>query len=83
MKDVNAEVEVYNPWIDADEAEHEYGLRPIAAPQKGAYDAIVLAVAHKAFKELGPDQIRAFGKPDSVISDVKGVLPQGTADLRL
>ncbi len=83
LKDFNAEVEVYDPWVDADEAEHEYGLRPIAAPQKGAYDAIVLAVAHKAFKELGPDQIRAFGKPDSVISDVKGVLPQGTADLRL
>ena len=47
------------------------------------YDAIVLAVAHDQFTELGPDAIRAFGGPKAVLFDVKSVLPKEAADLRL
>jgi UDP-N-acetyl-D-galactosamine dehydrogenase len=78
-----AAVEVWDPWIDVDEARHEYGLDLIGAPEDGAYDAIVLAVAHRQFVELGPDAIRAFGKSDAVLFDVKSVLPKGVANLRL
>src|SRR6201996_2583432 len=47
-----ARVEVWDPWIDADEARAEYGLELIAVPEAGAgYDAIVLAVAHDQFRE--------------------------------
>ena len=78
-----ARVDVWDPWIDAEEARAEYGLKLIATPEAGAYDAIVLAVAHEAFTELGADAIRAFGVPGSVLFDVKSVLPKAAADLRL
>jgi UDP-N-acetyl-D-glucosamine/UDP-N-acetyl-D-galactosamine dehydrogenase len=78
-----AAIDVWDPWIDAAEARQEYGLDLIDAPAAGAYDAIVLAVAHDQFTALGPDAIRAFGGPKSVLFDVKAVLPKGAADLRL
>jgi len=78
-----AVIDVWDPWIDAAEARHEYGLELIEAPAPDAYDAIVLAVAHDQFTELGPDAIRAFGGPKSVLFDVKSVLPKEATDLRL
>ena len=80
---VNAVVDVYDPWVDADEAKHEYGIRPIAAPVAGSYDAIIIAVAHDQFKAMGAAGIRALGKPDSIIYDVKYVLPRDAVDGRL
>jgi UDP-N-acetyl-D-galactosamine dehydrogenase len=77
------EVDVYDPWADKDEAEHEYGIRPVAEPEKGAYDAIVLAVAHREFTALGYEQIRAFGGPNVAIYDIKNVLPKDKVDGRL
>lgn len=80
----SAEVDVYDPWIDIDEAEREYGIRCLAAlPDSGAYSAIVLAVGHAQFVEMGEVGVRALGKPDAVVFDVKGVLPKGSADARL
>ncbi len=76
-------VDVHDPWIDAAEAEHEYGLRPIPRPEPGRYDAIILAVAHHQFRELGPAGVRALGRPESVIFDVKHVLPREAVDGRL
>jgi UDP-N-acetyl-D-galactosamine dehydrogenase len=78
-----AAVEVWDPWIDADEARHEYGLELLGAPARGAYDAIVLAVAHSQFIALGADAIRALGTPTSVLFDVKSVLAKEASDLRL
>ena len=79
-----ARVDVWDPWIDADEAKAEYGLDLIAgAPEAGAYDAILLAVAHSQFRTLGPEAIRAFGRGRSVLFDVKSVLPKAASDLRL
>jgi UDP-N-acetyl-D-glucosamine/UDP-N-acetyl-D-galactosamine dehydrogenase len=77
-------VDVFDPWVDAAEALHEYGLTPIDAPEQGAYDAIVLAVGHDEFRTLGGQGVRAFGKPDaSVVYDVKCVLPREAVDSRL
>ena len=80
----NARVDVHDPWVDADEAAHEYGLVPLAGPAPGDYDAVVLAVGHDQFKELGAEGVRAFGKPTgSVVYDVKCLLPRDVVDGRL
>jgi UDP-N-acetyl-D-galactosamine dehydrogenase len=79
----NASVDVHDPWADAAEAEHEYGLQIVARPDAGAYDAIVVAVGHHQFIELGGPGIRALGKPVSVVYDVKCVLPRDAVDGRL
>ena len=78
-----AEVDVHDPWVDAGEAEAEYGVKLVDEPPKNAYDAVILAVAHKQFTSLGPAAIRAFGREQSVLFDVKQALPLGTADGRL
>ena len=78
-----ATVDVWDPWIDGAEARHEYGFELINRPEAGAYDGIVLAVAHRQFVALGPAEIRAFGTPSAVLFDVKSVLPKAASDLRL
>ncbi len=83
FKSYNAKVDVFDPWAKPEEAWHEYGVQLIAEPQAGQYDAIILAVAHQQFKAWGPARIRAFGKPASVIFDVKYVLPAAAVDGRL
>ncbi|MDR5894430.1 hypothetical protein QC820_16720 [Halomonas mongoliensis] len=65
------------------EAEAEYGIRPVEDPEAGAYDAVILAVAHREFRELGAEGIRAWGKPEHVLYDLKYLLPKESVDLRL
>ena len=76
-------VDVHDPWVDTAEAHDEYGLELVAAPQQGAYDAVVIAVAHNEFRALGADGIRAFCKDTSVLYDIKYVLPSDAVDDRL
>jgi UDP-N-acetyl-D-galactosamine dehydrogenase len=83
LKDYNCDVDVYDPWVSLEEAQHEYGITPIGQPDAGTYDAIILAVAHHQFKDMGAVAIRAFGKPTSVLYDLKYVLAAQEADLRL
>lgn len=84
LKGYNASVDIYDPWVDGGEAMHEYGIEPLSGPPpSGAYDAIVVAVGHREFVTMGPGGIRSFGKPRSVLYDVKGVLPNESADGRL
>lgn len=84
LKSYNTQVDVYDPWIDRAEAEHEYGLQCLhALPAPGQYAAVVLAVGHREFKELGEAGIKALGLPGAVLFDVKGILPAGCADGRL
>ncbi|RYE43050.1 MAG: Vi polysaccharide biosynthesis UDP-N-acetylglucosamine C-6 dehydrogenase TviB [Hyphomicrobiales bacterium] len=84
LKGYNTQVDVYDPWISVDEAEHEYGLKCLnEVPSAGKYAAVVLAVGHRQFMELGTDGIRAFGQSGAVIFDVKSILPLGAADGRL
>jgi UDP-N-acetyl-D-galactosamine dehydrogenase len=78
-----AAVDVWDPWVDAAEARDEYGIDLISAPEKGAYDVVILAVAHDQFRELGAGGIRAFGKETSVVYDIKYVLPADAVDDRL
>lgn len=83
LGDYNIQADIFDPWVDVAEAQHEYGLTPINAPKQGAYDAIVVGVAHQQFKDMGADAIRALGKPEHVVYDLKYVLPRDAADLRL
>jgi len=84
LKDYRADVDVYDPWIDGEEAAREYGIAPLASPPlTNTYDAVVLAVAHREFLEMGAEGIRQYGKPQSVVYDVKSILPSGAADGRL
>lgn len=76
-------VDVHDPWCNPAEAEHEYGISLVAAPSRGSYDVIVIAVAHRQFLELGPQGIRAFANPNAVIFDIKHVLPKEASDARL
>jgi UDP-N-acetyl-D-galactosamine dehydrogenase len=84
LQGYNIHVDVYDPWIDVAEAEHEYGLVCLTeAPTQGQYAAIVLAVGHHQFMAFGEQGIKAFGQPGAVVYDVKGILPIGAADGRL
>lgn len=83
MADYNIHVDVFDPWVDEDEARHEYGLELTNRPESGSYDAILLAVAHEQFAAMGPQKIRALGKADHVLYDLKYVVRSEDADVRL
>ncbi len=83
FRDYHARVDVYDPWADEQEARREYGIELVAAPQPGHYDALILAVAHRQFGQLGAAGLRAFGKPGAVLFDVKYLLPASEVDGRL
>lgn len=83
MRNYNTNVQIYDPWADAAEAKHEYGLDLIEAPIPGSYQAIIICVAHDLFRELGAEGIRALGAPNHVLFDVKHILPKNAVDARL
>ncbi len=76
-------VDVYDPWVDADECEREYGIHPVSVLETGKYDGVILAVAHDEIVSMGAKGIRALGKPGAALYDVKSVLPQNEVDQRL
>ena len=78
-----AVVDIFDPWVSEDDAQKAYGLALVHEPEKGAYDVVVIAVAHEQFKALGEKGIRAFGKPTSLVYDIKYVLPADASDDRL
>jgi UDP-N-acetyl-D-galactosamine dehydrogenase len=83
LTEAGSSVDVWDPWIAAADAKSEYGLQLIEAPEAGSYDGIVLAVAHRQFREMGSEAVRALGRLDAVIFDVKSILPKADGDLRL
>jgi UDP-N-acetyl-D-galactosamine dehydrogenase len=83
FKAYKANIDVYDPWVNPAEAEHEYGIKPIANLQNGHYDAVILAVGHKQFQEMGATGIRQLCKSGAVFFDVKGMLPKESVDDRL
>jgi UDP-N-acetyl-D-galactosamine dehydrogenase len=78
-----ANVEVYDPWVKPAAARHEYGLRPIARPRNRSYDAIVVAVPHRLFRDMGLRTIRRLGRPRHVLYDVRYLFRRGASDGRL
>ena len=76
-------IEVYDPWIDKEESIREYGITPVEQPEPGKYDAVIIAVAHHQFKAMGITAIRALGKKNHVLYDIKYILPAEKVDGRL
>ena len=83
LDNFGATVDVYDPWVDADEAKHEYGITPVKEPQKNSYDAIILAVGHDEFKKMSVDEVRAFGRESHVLYDIKYLFDTDSVDGRL
>lgn len=83
LEEYHVQVDVFDPWIDKQEAMDEHQIHPVQAPEQGAYDAIILAVAHRQFIEMGISSIRALGRPEHVLYDLKYIFPAEHTDLRL
>ena len=83
LEDYRATVEIHDPWADRHEALHEYGVRLVEEPQRGAYDAVIVAVAHDEFRALGIDGLRRLGHAGTVYYDIKGIFPKDAVDARL
>ena len=83
FEDLNCNVDVYDPWVGKEEAIYEYSIKPINNPVEGKYDAILLAVAHDEFKALTVEQIRAYGKDNHVLYDIKYLIKANESDGRL
>jgi len=83
LEKYGAKVEVFDPWADPDEAEHEYGLRPVKRLKDGTYDAVVMGVAHREFRKMGIQKVRALAKKTHVLYDIKYVFRADEVDGRL
>lgn len=83
LADYNIVVDVFDPWAAAEEAEHEYGIKLLSTPAPDSYDAIVLAVAHSQFADMGSRHIRSLGKANHVLYDLKYLLDNDESDIRL
>ncbi len=76
-------VDVYDPWVSVAEAQREYAITPVSSVDDGSYDAVILAVSHRQFVDMGLEKIRALGKPGAVLYDVKYLFPADQTDGRL
>jgi UDP-N-acetyl-D-galactosamine dehydrogenase len=83
LKEYNANIDVYDPWVDKNEAFSEYGIRPIDQPELRQYDAVIVAVSHDDFKKMGVDGLRAFTKKQHIIYDIKYLFGADDVDGRL
>lgn len=83
LQQYHAELEIYDPWVDGAEAKQEYGIALQEELSDGKYDAILIAVAHKQFREMGSAALRRLGKPGAVLFDVKYLFPAAETDGRL
>ena len=83
LTDYRATVDIHDPWANPHEALQEYGVRLVEAPAAGAYDAVVICVAHDEFRALGIDGLRRLGHAQTVYYDIKSVFPKEAVDARL
>lgn len=83
LQDYGISVDTYDPWADPTEVKQEYGITLRNKLEASAYDAVIIAVAHKEFVEMGADGVRSLGKPEAIIYDLKYVLDKEDSDLRL
>ena len=83
LQNHNANVDIYDPWVNPEEVKQAYQLDVIEALEQGKYHAIILAVAHEQFLQLGAKGIHALGAEKHVLYDIKSVLPIDEVDARL
>ena len=95
LQEYTGNIVIYDPWADPERVRREYGLEISSAPlchserplchserseESPKFDAVILAVAHDAFKDL---DVRSLVVPGGVVYDVKGILPREAVDGRL
>ena len=78
-----AEIDVYDPWVNPKDAKDEFGIDLVTEPQQASYDAIIVAVAHSQFSQMGVEMIRSFGRQNAVLFDVKYLFEPDHVDERL
>jgi UDP-N-acetyl-D-galactosamine dehydrogenase len=83
LEKYGAEVDIYDPWADAQECHHEYGVRPIRKLNSTGYDAAIVAVAHRQFREMGAAGVRRLCRKNHVLYDIKHVFRAAEVDGRL
>lgn len=83
LRDYGVAVDVHDPWADAAEARAEYGIELVERPAPGAYDGVILAVAHEDYRQAGASALRTYGDDTHVFCDLKGVFAHGESELRL
>lgn len=83
LKEYNVNVDVFDPWVDSETAQHEYGITLIGEPKPDTYDALLVAVGHQQFKTMGAKAIRELGRAQSVVFDLKAIFPKHEVDIRL
>lgn len=83
FKGFNFNVDIYDPWVDNKEVQNEHGITPIDWPKKGHYDAVVIAVAHNEFKDMGASQLKKLGRDNHILYDIKYILAANEVDGRL
>lgn len=83
LKSLNVNVDVFDPWVDADDANHEYGVMPVTNLKSGYYDAVILAVGHQQIKDMGIEAVKMLCKSQHVIYDVKYLFDIDQVDGRL
>ena len=83
LKEYDLDLDIYDPWVDAIEVEHEYGFAPISVIEKGQYDAIIIAVAHDEFRQMTASDFKNLAKDQYVLYDLKYILNHNEADIRL
>jgi UDP-N-acetyl-D-galactosamine dehydrogenase len=80
LQDYGIAVDVHDPWVNPEEAWREYGIKLCSGFSGGTYDGLVIAVAHRQYTAMQPGDFRLLCKENSVIYDVKNILPANQVD---
>jgi UDP-N-acetyl-D-galactosamine dehydrogenase len=83
LTEYHGKVDIYDPWVSKTEAQKEYNISLIDEPQTDSYDAILIAVAHDKFREMGSQHIRTLGKTNHILFDAKYLFSKEEVDGRL
>jgi UDP-N-acetyl-D-glucosamine/UDP-N-acetyl-D-galactosamine dehydrogenase len=83
LRAYEVDVDIIDPWCNPSEAAEKHGMVVIETAEDGKYDAVLVAVKHDEFKEMGITAIRKLGRPKHVLYDLKYVFPKDDVDLRL
>ena len=80
LEDYGVSVDVYDPWVDTEEAEEVYQISLVPRLPQAHYDGIILAVAHDEFCNMSIEDMKRAAKPASILFDVKNILPHNMVD---
>ncbi|EOI1004357.1 Vi polysaccharide biosynthesis UDP-N-acetylglucosamine C-6 dehydrogenase TviB, partial [Citrobacter amalonaticus] len=83
LKEYNVVVDIYDPWVNDEEAYHEYGINVLNTLPNKKYDGVIFAVAHSQFKDMSKDDVKGLIRDDGVVYDLKYIIDPNIVDIRL